>query len=376
LEPQIDYTKLEKAVMDSIDIIQSYQAESSLKLSDQQRSVISALIKKFKVKELKIWVGQKDYKLYKVKADFAAPSVKDFTESIVYDVTPALGSARADSRDAKRIADVRQLATVMELYYNDFGGYPVAQNGVPQGVSPAYIGSMPVAPTPTDGTCTDYYNAYWYSPEGKPSTKKGIVVYPDYSLTFCLGDKTGSYPAGIGKLTRSGIENNIACPTTAENCVKENNNPEKVMSDEINKMTFTADIVFEAAFKDYGVIKELKEPEKAVNLIQLIKGSLGQFDATSDDYKRLTDVKQISLALELYLDSNKRYPENLDLMVPDFLPIIPIAPTATGETCSNQDNTYTYKPNGLNDYEVSFCLSTETGGYTAGKHILTMAGIK
>nr|MCU0680340.1 prepilin-type N-terminal cleavage/methylation domain-containing protein [Planctomycetota bacterium] len=38
----------------------------------------------------------------------------------------ALQSAREKARDAKRIADVKQLKTALELYYNDANGYPPA----------------------------------------------------------------------------------------------------------------------------------------------------------------------------------------------------------------------------------------------------------
>ena len=37
----------------------------------------------------------------------------------------ALGNARTKSRDARRVADVKQIATALELYYNDNGNYPV-----------------------------------------------------------------------------------------------------------------------------------------------------------------------------------------------------------------------------------------------------------
>lgn len=37
----------------------------------------------------------------------------------------ALNTARAKSRDAKRIADIRQIATALEMYYTDNGTYPV-----------------------------------------------------------------------------------------------------------------------------------------------------------------------------------------------------------------------------------------------------------
>ena len=38
----------------------------------------------------------------------------------------ALNSARARSRDAKRIADVKQIQTALEMYYNENNTYPAA----------------------------------------------------------------------------------------------------------------------------------------------------------------------------------------------------------------------------------------------------------
>ncbi|MFA6391831.1 MAG: type II secretion system protein [Patescibacteria group bacterium] len=43
----------------------------------------------------------------------------------------ALNSARTSSRDAKRIADVRQVQTGLELYYNAKSVYPVSATVVP-----------------------------------------------------------------------------------------------------------------------------------------------------------------------------------------------------------------------------------------------------
>ncbi|MCF7820369.1 MAG: prepilin-type N-terminal cleavage/methylation domain-containing protein, partial [Candidatus Pacebacteria bacterium] len=37
----------------------------------------------------------------------------------------ALNSARQKSRDAKRVADIKQIQTALELYYNDNNGYPL-----------------------------------------------------------------------------------------------------------------------------------------------------------------------------------------------------------------------------------------------------------
>src|SRR5574344_1894140 len=37
----------------------------------------------------------------------------------------SLTTARSSSRDAKRIADLKQLQTALEVYYNDYGSYPL-----------------------------------------------------------------------------------------------------------------------------------------------------------------------------------------------------------------------------------------------------------
>src|SRR4051812_34898008 len=46
-------------------------------------------------------------------------------------VLVSLNSARAKSRDARRVSDMHQVQTALELYYNDNGGYPPATGGSP-----------------------------------------------------------------------------------------------------------------------------------------------------------------------------------------------------------------------------------------------------
>ena len=103
----------------------------------------------------------------------------------------ALNSARAKSRDAKRLADVRQLASAFELYFNDNSTYPTLLGGL----SPKYIGLIPKAPAPADGTCSSGTNDYTYA-----QTSTG------YTLTFCLGENTGSYNSGTRVLSSAGIQ--------------------------------------------------------------------------------------------------------------------------------------------------------------------------
>ena len=104
----------------------------------------------------------------------------------------SLNSARAKSRDAKRMADTRQIAAALELYYNDSQTYPKSLKEL----SPNYIGIVPTAPKPQDGSCSAEQNEYKYEKISKDK----------YEFTFCLGANTSGYQAGLRTLSRSGIE--------------------------------------------------------------------------------------------------------------------------------------------------------------------------
>jgi hypothetical protein len=64
-------------------------------------------------------------------------------------------------------------------------------------IAPDYIGQVPTAPAPNDGTCTAGQNTYTYT-----QTSSGA----SYTLTFCLGAITGGTPAGTHTLSPSGIQ--------------------------------------------------------------------------------------------------------------------------------------------------------------------------
>ena len=61
-------------------------------------------------------------------------------------VLASLNSARKKGRDARRIADVKQLQLALELYYDTSGSYPSAINGTLL-TSPGYIAALPKDPT-------------------------------------------------------------------------------------------------------------------------------------------------------------------------------------------------------------------------------------
>ena len=97
----------------------------------------------------------------------------------------ALNNARMKARDAKRLADVKQLQTSFELYYNATGHYPSAEefaSGKIEYYTPSlgtttYMVEIPSAPTPADGSCSNTDNTYTYIPSADGN---------DYDLNFCV----------------------------------------------------------------------------------------------------------------------------------------------------------------------------------------------
>ena len=164
----------------------------------------------------------------------------------------SLTNARGKARNAKRLADVRQISTSLELYFNDCGSYPVnlvtapkaldntntlsegtgtscgantraaaADGGIAATTSgTVLLGQFPLAPTPADtATCTstDFttgptgYTTISNVPvyNGAAGTWNGYTYYGSsttYQITFCLGAQTGGYGAGRRILTPSGIQ--------------------------------------------------------------------------------------------------------------------------------------------------------------------------
>jgi prepilin-type N-terminal cleavage/methylation domain-containing protein len=122
----------------------------------------------------------------------------------------ALQSGRQKSRDAKRLSDMTQMATAMELYFNTNKGYPSSVSDL----VPGFTSSVPASPQPPDGDCASViyplggtgttYN-YYPSPTGGSYTYSGLTVYPDYIYYFCLGNQTGNFAPGMHYVTPKGL---------------------------------------------------------------------------------------------------------------------------------------------------------------------------
>ncbi len=119
----------------------------------------------------------------------------------------ALNSARQKSRDAKRVSDIKQVQTALELYFGDQNGYPVAATAVVLGstgfttlsstggfsgtaTGTTYMGQVPSNPTPGGAD-------YSYVSTSASGT---------YTLTFTLEGVTGGLASGAHTATPAGIQ--------------------------------------------------------------------------------------------------------------------------------------------------------------------------
>jgi prepilin-type N-terminal cleavage/methylation domain-containing protein len=132
----------------------------------------------------------------------------------------ALNNARAKSRDAKRVSDVKQIQTALELYFTDQQGYPgiasatagtkaatdclgagsAGFTAVASCGTPTYMGQVPNNPTPVAAAGT---TNYIYAASG---TVDANGHAPSYTLTFGLENKTGILASGAHTATPDGIQ--------------------------------------------------------------------------------------------------------------------------------------------------------------------------
>ena len=112
----------------------------------------------------------------------------------------ALGSAREKARDSKRLSDIKQIQTALELYYTDIGSYP-AGTGLVLGVAATCLDANGFATT-----CTNAYMGLVPKDPGDGSytyTLDGTT----YTIVTALEGAAGGLDAGSITASPSGIVN-------------------------------------------------------------------------------------------------------------------------------------------------------------------------
>ncbi len=113
----------------------------------------------------------------------------------------ALQQARSRARDSKRMADMKQVQTALELFFNENGRYPTTEEWnsgsiVSSSTGETFMYSIPSAPTPADGDCLEASNSYAYIPSINGDT---------YTIDFCTGKQVSDLPEGAKQMTPGGI---------------------------------------------------------------------------------------------------------------------------------------------------------------------------
>ena len=108
----------------------------------------------------------------------------------------ALQNSRKSANDAKTLADIRQIQTALELYFNDNGEYPLTgeiDNTIATG-SFIYMTKVPSPSTSSSGDCGQGGDNYLYSSDGS-----------SYIIQFCINSNTGGLEAGLKVANSGGI---------------------------------------------------------------------------------------------------------------------------------------------------------------------------
>lgn len=134
-----------------------------------------------------------------------------------------LQSARQKSRNAKRLGDLTQMSSALELYFTQFKGYPSSTGGEPLDLkASSLVTTIPQAPLPADGVCEAQawptgspvpvgtsVNTFYYVASGTPYVLNynGVnrTLYPDYAYYFCLGHPTGNFSEGVYYISSKGM---------------------------------------------------------------------------------------------------------------------------------------------------------------------------
>ena len=128
-------------------------------------------------------------------------------------VLASLNSARVKSRDARRVADIKQLQLALELYYNDNSAYPTALSALSTN---GYISAIPTDPSSgsyvysalgSGATCSSYHlGAALEQNNTGPGSPLASDANADASAPAC----TGSAPNFNGINTQNCAGSNTA----------------------------------------------------------------------------------------------------------------------------------------------------------------------
>jgi hypothetical protein len=128
-------------------------------------------------------------------------SLKDIISTTTPIISTSTPKDAITARDSARIADVKQIQTALEMYYNDMGKYPptasVKTGSAIAGTQYTYLKVIPSYVLPVDGACAGKQNVgYNYTASANGDS---------YQIEYCLGKGNSNIPAGLNTASPKGI---------------------------------------------------------------------------------------------------------------------------------------------------------------------------
>lgn len=93
-------------------------------------------------------------------------------------------------------------------------------------------------------------------------------------------------------------------------------------------------------------------------LSSVVLASLNTARQKSRDAKRVADIKQIQVALELYFDDNRAYPATTASLAPTYIPAVPVDPLGVAYTYAALDTNSVVAT--CEDYHLGITLESST----------------
>ncbi len=128
--------------------------------------------------------------------------------------TVSVNSVRSKARDARRVADIKQVQNGLELFYSSIGTYPAAADG--NLILGKDAGAVALSSAATGfSAAADVGAEVYLNPVPKDPQGTGSFIYTyvkpadagkDYSITFKLETGTGSFTAGSYTASSSGLQ--------------------------------------------------------------------------------------------------------------------------------------------------------------------------
>ncbi|MDD4332803.1 MAG: type II secretion system protein [Patescibacteria group bacterium] len=97
----------------------------------------------------------------------------------------SLGSARGKARDVRRLSDIKQMQTALEMYYTASSTYPIDLTDT---LFLTYMKQVPQDPSPS--SCTGAENNYTYAQTGTPAGSS-------YTIQYCLEAVAAGAPESV-----------------------------------------------------------------------------------------------------------------------------------------------------------------------------------